>query len=230
MNKANLPSAAPESGHSLPGSWRPVLSQLAGYASVLVVCVLLVAPFARAADSHEHAHHHHHHSEPAKSLNRSEASYALADLKLTRMDGSRVELAKELETGSPVVLNFIYTSCTAICPMTSQVFSRLQETLSASGEDVRLVSISIDPEHDTPVRLAAYARQFSAGPQWQFYTGTAKESIAIQKAFDTFRGDKMNHIPVTFLRRAPGKPWVRIEGMASPDDLVEAYRKLGAGA
>lgn len=207
---------------------RRLSSQLAGYASLLLIIVLVVAPYARAADSHDH-HHHHHPAEPAKALSTSEATYTLPSLPVTRMDGSRAELGKELDQGGPVILNFIYTTCTAICPMTSQVFSSLQDKLPKGGESVRLVSISIDPEQDTPARLSAYARQYSAGPNWQFYTGTVKNSIAIQKAFAVFRGDKMNHIPVTFLRLAPGKPWLRIEGMASPDELVAAYKNLRAG-
>jgi protein SCO1/2 len=53
-------------------------------------------------------------------------------------------------------------------------------------------------------------------------------SIATQRAFDAYRGDKMNHLPVTFLRAAPGKPWVRLEGFAPPDEVVKEYRQLVA--
>jgi protein SCO1/2 len=229
MNIATWFSAIKKTNAPCGAVPRRLSCQLAGYASLLAILVLAVAPYARAADPHDH-HHHHHQAEPAKALSQSEAAYTLPGLPVTRMDGSRAELAKELDKGGPVILNFIYTTCTAICPMTSQVFSSLQDKLPKGGEAVRLVSISIDPEQDTPARLSAYARQYSAGPQWQFYTGTAKNSIAIQKAFEVYRGDKMNHIPVTFLRLAPGKPWLRIEGMASPDELLAAYMRLKAAA
>jgi protein SCO1/2 len=52
--------------------------------------------------------------------------------------------------------------------------------------------------------------------------------IPFQKAFDAYRGDKMNHLPVTFVRLAPGKPWVRLDGFATPDDIVREYRTLVA--
>jgi protein SCO1/2 len=90
------------------------------------------------------------------------------------------------------------------------------------------MSISIDPEQDTPTRLTEYARKFHAGPEWQYYTGTLAASIAAQRAFDVYRGEKMRHTPVTLLRSAPGKPWLRIEGFVTPDELLDDYRRLVA--
>jgi protein SCO1/2 len=88
------------------------------------------------------------------------------------------------------------------------------------------MSISIDPEQDTPARLTEYARKFHAGPEWQYYTGSLAASIAAQRAFDVYRGEKMSHTPVTLLRAAPGQPWLRIEGFVTPDELLDDYQKL----
>ena len=88
------------------------------------------------------------------------------------------------------------------------------------------MSISIDPEQDTPARLSEYARKFHAGPEWQYYTGSLAASVATQRAFDVYRGNKMSHSPVTLLRSAPGKPWLRIEGFITPDELLDDYQKL----
>jgi protein SCO1/2 len=74
--------------------------------------------------------------------------------------------------------------------------------------------------------LREYARKFHAGPAWHYYTGTVAASLAAQKAFDVYRGEKMSHTPVTLLRSAPGKPWLRIEGFVTPDELVDDYQKL----
>ena len=174
--------------------------------------------------------HHHHHGEAPQGVKRSEASYGIPALRLLRQDGSPAEFPGELESGRPVLLNFIYTSCTAICPLTTQVFSGVQERLVSEHAGLDLASISIDPEYDTPARLAAYSRKFGAGEHWHFYTGTQAASVALQKAFEVYRGDKMNHAPVSFLRAAPGKPWIRLDGFASPDQLVQEYRGLGLSA
>jgi protein SCO1/2 len=150
--------------------------------------------------------------------------YTIPDVKLVREDGATVALAQELNDGRPIVLNFIYTACTTVCPLSSQTFSELQAKLGARRNAVHLVSISIDPEQDTPARLRAYAKKFGAGPEWQFYTGTLAASVAAQRAFNVYRGDKMNHAPVTLVRTAPGKPWVRLEGFATSDQMLGELR------
>jgi protein SCO1/2 len=153
-------------------------------------------------------------------VRRSEAAYTAPDVKLVREDGTTVSLPAELNDGRPVVLNFIYTSCTTICPMSSQVFEEFQEKLRAGHEPVHLVSISIDPEQDTPARLRAYGQQFHAASGWNHYTGTAAATAAVQRAFNAYRGDKMSHTALTLMRAAPGKPWIRIDGFASVEDLL----------
>jgi protein SCO1 len=158
----------------------------------------------------------------------SSADYAVPDVTLVRENGRSVSLRKEMDDGRPVVLNFIYTSCTSICPVMSQTLAQFDSKLGIDRHKVHLMSISIDPEQDTPVRLSAYARKFHAGPEWQHYTGTLEASLAAQRAFDVYRGDKMSHTAVTLLRAAPGKPWKRIDGFATPDELLNAYRELTA--
>jgi protein SCO1/2 len=99
--------------------------------------------------------------------------------------------------------------------------------LGEDRERVHLVSISIDPEEDTPARLHDYARRFEAGPSWQHYTGTVSASLVVQRAFQAYRGDKMGHPPVTFVRTAPGESWVRLDGFATADTLLREVRGHG---
>jgi len=183
-------------------------------------------------DHHQHdqmaagAHDQHQHAEVPAGVKRSEAMYKIPALTMVRQDGAKVAFPQELDSGGPVMLAFIYTSCTTVCPVTSQVFSEVQEQLGKERGKLRMYSISIDTEYDTPARLREYAKKFHAGQQWQHYTGTQEASISVQKAFDVYRGDKMNHFPVTFLRAAPGKSWIRLEGFASPGLLAKEYRDL----
>lgn len=156
----------------------------------------------------------------------STVTYTLPPVQLTRDDGKVVSLADEMNDGRPVVLNFIFTTCSSICPLMSQVFSQFDRQLGADRDRVHLMSISVDPEEDTPARLRDYAHKFHAGPEWQHYTGTVAASVAAQRAFNVFRGEKMNHTPVTFVRAAPGDPWLRIDGFVTPGELVAQYRQL----
>ncbi|WP_425274049.1 SCO family protein [Paraburkholderia lacunae] len=171
---------------------------------------------------------HMHHHDMTAGTTRSTVEYTLPAVTLVRDDGKAVSLVDELNDGRPVILTFIYTTCTTICPMVSQTFEELQGKLGVDRDKVHLVSISIDPEEDTPARLRAYAARFDAGPEWQHYTGTVEASIAAQRAFNVYRGDKMNHTAVAFFRAAPGKPWLRLDGLATPAELLNAYHEVVA--
>jgi protein SCO1/2 len=193
---------------------------------------------AAAADTpDEHANHsaHAHDAHLAASAiahgpgyARITQAYRAPAVPLVRADGTRVDFAADLDDGRPVVLSFIYTTCTTVCPVQTQVLERLQARLGAERDRVLLASVSIDPEHDTPSRLAAYAQSHGAGPQWRFYTGSEEASVSVQKAFGVYNGDKMSHVPVTFLRAAPGQPWLRLEGFVTPDELAQELQKLRA--
>lgn len=94
--------------------------------------------------------------------------FALADFRLTERSGrtvGRADLADRV-----AIVSFIFTRCPLSCPRISSLMKGLQGKLARTG--VVLVSISVDPEHDTPEVLDAYARRFGADPdRWWFLTG-----------------------------------------------------------
>jgi protein SCO1/2 len=91
------------------------------------------------------------------------------EFSLVERSGRRVTLA-DLR-GTVWVTSFIYTECTETCPLQSLQLSRLQEEFAGSP-DLRLVSITVDPEHDTADVLARYAERYRADPErWLFLTG-----------------------------------------------------------
>jgi protein SCO1/2 len=212
-----------------------------GKACLVLAAALALPISAIAADEPDpHAHHHaaaaeepdphahHHHAMAAASTaapSQSRMDMTAKSLGLVRADGAAVDLVADLAAETrPVLLNFIFTTCTAICPVMSHVFSEVQSGLGADASKVRMVSISIDPEQDTPERLKAYAAQYGAGPQWTFYTGSAQGSVAVQRAFGAYRGDRMYHEARTFIRSERGSTWTRIDGLATPEALVAQAR------
>lgn len=198
-----------------------------GHGTAFVCAALMLAAVAMA-DTTASDSGAHHQSSDGSGVQRSLAEYSIPHITVMRDDGKSVDLSAELDDGRPVVVNFIYTSCTTICPMSSQIFEQFQEDLGEARNSVHLVSISIDPEQDTPARLRAYARQFHAGKAWNHYSGTMAASIAVQRAFNAYRGDKMSHVPLTLVRAAPGKPWVRFDGFARADDLLAERKEWAA--
>ncbi len=193
--------------------------------TLAAACMLGPAADEVLAQSAPDPHGEHHQMSPGTT--RILAEYTLPQVKLVRADGKTVSLPEELNDGRPVVLNFIFTTCTTICPLMSQTFARLDKMLGAERNKVHLVSITIDPEEDTPARLRDYARRFGAGPEWQYYTGTVQAIRATEMAFGLNIGNKMTHTPLTLLRFAPGKPWIRINGFATADDLLWEIRNQG---
>lgn len=203
---------------------------------------LQLAGVSAPAEPHTHHHHtmqqttatqqeddphaHHRHMMDQKGYKRSIHSYDIPQLMLVDMDNNKVSLNDALATDEPVMLNFIFTTCTTICPVLSATFTQVQRELGNEADQVKMISITIDPEYDTPQRLRDYAERFKAGPQWQFYTGSNDDIIAVQKVFDAYRGSKANHEPLTFLRVPEDPQWVRVNGLASAADVVKEYRRL----
>jgi len=189
-----------------------------------VCAAMLMSGAAPAHDGKEHA---------AKwpggnDYQRSVRSYAIPDVVLTDADARPVRLRQLLATEGPVMVNFIFTTCGTICPTMVKVFADVPSRLGAAAKNLTLVSISIDPENDTPAKLKSYASHFETDARWTFLTGSVQDVKTVQLAFDSYRGDKMGHEPLTLMRRATGQRWVRIDGFASPDELAAEYRKAVA--
>jgi protein SCO1/2 len=176
--------------------------------------------------NHHSMHAHHHTSQNHDEYMRSEHAYTVPDVSLVNMDGKEISLNNELNSNVPTLLNFIFTSCTAICPVMTSTFSQVQYNLSQYPEAFKMVSISIDPEQDTPETLKKYANKYQAGANWDFLTGNLDAILEIQRAFNAYRGNKMNHVPITFMRATNTDPWVRIEGFTSAKDLVGEYQEI----
>lgn len=153
---------------------------------------------------------------------------AIPDVVLTDAEAKPVRLRELLTTDDAVMLNFVFTTCTTICPVMTKVFADVRTRLGDDAKHLRMVSISIDPENDTPAQLKAYARKFEADARWTFLTGRVQDVAAVQRAFDVYNSDKMSHEPLTLLRAVPGDAWVRIDGFASPDELAGEYRSATA--
>ena len=138
----------------------------------------------------------------------------------------QVKLDEFMDSDRPVLVDFIFGTCTTICPVMSAGYSNLQRKLGEESEQVRLVSISIDPEHDTPEVMKSYLQRYRAKPGWDFLTGSRADIDKVMRAFDAYVPDKMSHRPVMFLRAPGEKEWIRIYGLVSTRELMEEYRQL----
>lgn len=109
---------------------------------------------------------------------------------LINQDGQTLRFYDDVIKGKVVAINFMYTSCTDVCPIETAKMREVQKQLGDRvGRDVFMYSITIDPEHDTPEVLKAYAEQFQVGPGWQFLTGKQSDIDELQKRLGLYSRD-----------------------------------------
>lgn len=176
-------------------------------------------------DGEDHAGHNHAPPAASSKYEVTKANYAVSAIELTDQFGKSVRLDKLLSEDRPTLVQFIFTSCTTICPVMGAVFGGAQGDIAAAAPNYRMVSISIDPEYDTPERLREFAAKQNARPDWVFLTGSTENISKAAKSFDAlYQGDnKMYHQPFTFIRWRKGDEWVRIRGLLSVSDLVKEF-------
>jgi len=162
----------------------------------------------------------------APKYERTEVAYTMPDVTLVNQNGDRVRLLDLMQSGKPVLVDFIYATCTTICPVLSAGYANLQKKLGGRVQDVHLVSFTIDPEHDTPELMTEYLKRYRAKPGWDFFTGSREDIDRVMRAFDAYVENKMSHYPITFLKGPGDEKWVRIYGLLSTADLLAEYGKL----
>jgi len=158
---------------------------------------------------------------------RTVESYIVPDVVLVDQDGGRVTLRKLLDSDKPVIVEFIFGTCTTICPILSAGYANLQRNLGADTRKVLLVSVTIDPENDTPRVMSEYLKRYKAKPGWDFLTGTRADIDEVMRAFNAYVPNKMSHRPLTFIRATEDGRWVRINGLMSTSEFMEECRKAG---
>jgi protein SCO1 len=151
---------------------------------------------------------------------------AIPDTPIYDQDGQKLHFYSDLVKGKTVAINFIFTTCTTICPVMTATFAQMRRELGAEADRIRFVSITIDPEHDTPSALAEYAERFGAPQGWSFLTGSPADVERVLRALDAWVVSKTSHRAITLLRRSGDTGWVRLEGLGSGAALADEARLL----
>lgn len=127
-----------------------------------------------------------------------------------------------------VAINFVFTECSTICGPQTALFRGLQTRAAASGVDVTLISVSIDPRRDTPGVLKAYARQFDAGPGWYFLTGSEDALRRLVRSLGVLAGDDPTaHAPVALIVNGKSGVWTRANSLSPAAELLGLVTEAG---
>ena len=154
---------------------------------------------------------------PARTLGSTVPDEPLVD-----QDGRAVRLFSDVMKGRIVAVNFIYTDCTTICSPMTAVLARVQDHLGARlGKDVALVSISLDPERDTPARLKEFADRFRRRAGWTFLTGEPEHVRRALRGLGGWQSEKSAHGAFLLVGDPAVGRWKRVNGFAPPQRIAE---------
>jgi len=143
------------------------------------------------------------------------------DVQLTTQDGAKVRFY-DLIKGRTVAIELIYTSCQYACPLETARLAQVQRLLGdRMGRDVFFYSISIDPEHDTPAVLKAFAEKFHAGPGWTFLTGRRADIDRLARKLGLYSTpdpeNKDGHVPALLIGNEATGEWMRASALDNPN-------------
>ena len=153
-------------------------------------------------------------------------SYSFSSAKIPHarvldQNGKQLDFYADLIKGKSVAINFVFTTCTAICPSLTATFRRVQQEARSRGLDVQLISISVDPTVDTPERLQDFAKKFKAEAGWTFVTGDKAEIDSVLQALGVAVANKNDHTPMVLIGNDVADHWTRTYGLSSPATIVD---------
>ncbi len=159
----------------------------------------------------------------------------IPDFELLDQEGRVVHFYSDLVQNRVVAMNFVFTTCTTICPPMGANFARLQALLGErAAEEVELISISVDPMTDTPDRLKAWAERFRSdqegGPRWTLVTGDKARIDTLLKALKVFTPDSEDHSPIVLVGNDAAGRWMRAYGLAPATQLDALLAEMDGDA
>src|SRR4051812_5451591 len=156
---------------------------------------------------------------PAAAADGRPGRIVFPDVTLTTQDGDDVKFY-DLIKGRVVAIDLIYTTCQYACPLESARLARMQQLLGdRMGKDIFFISISIDPEHDTPAALKAYAAKYQTGPGWIFLTGKQSDIDVLSKKLGLWTDPSLTqdgHTPMLLIGNEATGQWTQTSALDNP--------------
>jgi protein SCO1/2 len=152
---------------------------------------------------------------------KSAAAKYFTDTVLVDQDRKEHRFYTDLVKDKAVIINVMFTTCKDSCPVMASNFQRIQESLGDRlGDDIHLLSISIDPETDTPSMLKAYSERFHAKPGWYFLSGRKENVDLVLKKLGLYEENKQNHLNLFLIGNDRTGLWKKAFGMSAAKDLL----------
>ena len=144
------------------------------------------------------------------------------DVVLINQDGREMRLYSDLLKDRVVIISAMFTDCEGVCPVTMGNLKKIQKWLGPRlGDDVHLLSLTVDRKTDSPERLKQYAESFKAGQGWHFLTGTPENIDFALRKLGLWVQNREGHASQFLIGNVPTGLWKKAHGMADIDSLLE---------
>jgi protein SCO1 len=149
------------------------------------------------------------------------------NLPVVTQDGKTVRFYDDLIKGKIVIVSFIYTNCPDICPLSTARLTQVEDKLGdRMGKDIFIISMTVDPENDTPERLKEYSQAFGTGPGWTFVTGKPEDIRAINYKLGERSNNLADHRNEIVLGNDTTGEWQRDSIFGDMERLMLAIRGM----
>ncbi len=163
----------------------------------------------------------------AISAAKADGSVRIIDHSLVERSGEAMRFREDVIGDHRVVVGAIYTGCSTICPITTAIFQNLEAALDDQGmNDVRLVSLTLDPANDTPDALTEAADMADAGPNWLWLTGDKPLLDEVLYGLGAYSRDIVEHPPVFIVGNGETGEYRQLFGFPAIDEFIAELDKL----
>ena len=197
-------------------------------ACVALAGLLAFPVVAQEAEPDPHAQHRQ--MMKAKAEQQAQSAFLeIGDAQLITQDGEVKSLKSDILRDRIVIVDFVYTTCTTVCPVLSAVLTQVQAQLgNRLGTEVMLVSISVEPQRDTPARLKDYAQKLRAGDGWLWLTGDKLAVDEVLKDFGAYTPNFEDHPAMVLVGDAATGEWSRFLGFPGANHIVDKINEFAA--
>jgi protein SCO1 len=161
---------------------------------------------------------------PGSELDRiaEAAQKYFTDTELLDQDGKPRRLYADLMAGKTVILHCFYSTCTSSCPTVARTLQKIQEGLGPRlGVQVHILSLTVDPERDTPAKLKEHANDLKAAPGWYFLTGSKENTAVILRKLGFYSENKVAHPTILVIGNVRTGLWTKTFSLAKPEEIMQ---------
>jgi protein SCO1/2 len=162
---------------------------------------------------------------PAVEAQQPGAGSYFRGLSLVDQDGRRVDLYDDVIKGHVVVIHSFFATCQGSCPIMTGNLAALQTRFAAQlGHELRFVSITVDPQNDTPQKLREYAARMKARSGWVFLTGSQVDVDAALGKLGQYAKSPEAHTNVMIVGNEPTGLWKKVFGLSRAEAIGDVVQ------